>query len=54
MIPMEDRNSLLMLQTAYFIVSLITISVTEDSRFRKRFSSENLEHFEDFYLNKVI
>jgi len=48
MIPMEDRNSLLMLQTAYFIMSLFATSVTEDSRFRKRFSSENLENFEDF------
>ena len=51
MIPTEDRNSLLMLQTAYFIVSLIATSVTEDSRFRKRFSSDNLEHFEDFLRN---
>jgi hypothetical protein len=53
-IPLKERNSLLMLQTAYFIVSMIAVTVREDSRYRKHFSSENLEKLGDFVWNKVI
>ena len=45
MIPVQERNSLLMLQTAYFIVSLIAAYIMEVSRNRETFFWENLEHF---------
>jgi hypothetical protein len=46
MIPLKERNSLLILQTASFIVFVMVASVTGASSCWKSSFSENLAHFE--------